>query len=134
METNYVAVLVAAIAGWLLGAAWYGILGKQWMNALGWDEEKIKGHRNNMPVTPMIMSLIALLIMAYMLAGIMAHVGPATIGIGVISGALVWLGFTITTIAVNNAFQMRNPMLTIIDGGHWLAVLVLQGAVLGFLG
>lgn len=133
METNYVAVLVAAIAGWLLGAAWYGVLGKQWMNALGWDEEKIKGPRK-MPLAVMIISLIALLIMAYMLAGIMAHVGPATIGIGVISGALVWLGFTITTISVNNAFQMRNPMLTIIDGGHWLAVLVVQGAVIGFLG
>lgn len=133
METNYVAVLVAAIAGWLLGAAWYGVLGKQWMNALGWDEEKIKGPRE-MPLAVMIISLIALLIMAYMLAGIMAHVGPATIGIGVISGALVWLGFTITTISVNNAFQMRNPMLTIIDGGHWLAVLVVQGAVIGLLG
>ncbi len=133
METNYVAVLVAAVAGWLLGAAWYGVLGKQWMNALGWDEEQISGQRK-MPLAAMIISFVALLVMAYLLAGIMAHVGPATIRIGVLSGALVWLGFTITTIAVNNAFQMRNPMLTIIDGGHWLAVLVLQGAVIGALG
>ncbi len=133
METNYVAVLVAAVAGWLLGAAWYGVLGKQWMNALGWDEEQIRGQRK-MPLAAMIISFVALLVMAYLLAGIMAHLGPATIRIGVLSGALVWLGFTITTIAVNNAFQMRNPMLTIIDGGHWLAVLVLQGAVIGFLG
>ena len=133
METNYVAVLVAAVAGWLLGAAWYGVLGKQWMNALGWDEEQIRGQRK-MPLAAMIISFVALLVMAYLLAGIMAHVGPATIRIGVLSGALVWLGFTITTIAVNNAFQMRNPMLTIIDGGHWLAVLVLQGAVIGALG
>ncbi len=133
METNYVAVLVAAVAGWLLGAAWYGVLGKQWMNALGWDEEQIRGQRK-MPLAAMIISFVALLVMAYLLAGIMAHLGPATIRIGVLSGALVWLGFTITTIAVNNAFQMRNPMLTIIDGGHWLAVLVLQGAVIGALG
>ncbi len=133
METNYVAVLVAAVAGWLLGAAWYGVLGKQWMNALGWDEEQIRGKRK-MPLAAMIISFVALLVMAYLLAGIMAHVGPATIRIGVLSGALVWLGFTITTMAVNNAFQMRNPMLTIIDGGHWLAVLVLQGAVIGALG
>ena len=132
METNYVAVLAAAVAGWLLGAAWYGVLGKQWMNALGWDEEQIRGQRK-MPLAAMIVSFVALLVMAYLLAGIMAHVGPATIRIGVLSGALVWLGFTITTIAVNNAFQMRNPMLTIIDGGHWLAVLVLQGAVIGAL-
>ncbi len=133
METNYVAVLVAAVAGWLLGTAWYGVLGKQWMNALGWDEEQIRGQRK-MPLAAMIISFVALLVMAYLLAGIMAHLGPATIRIGVLSGALVWLGFTITTIAVNNAFQMRNPMLTIIDGGHWLAVLVLQGAVIGALG
>lgn len=133
METNYVAVLAAAIAGWFLGAAWYGVLGKQWMNALGWNEEQKKGPRE-MPRAAMIISFVALLVMAYMLAGIMAHVGPATIGNGVISGAFVWLGFTITTIAVNNAFQARSPMLTIIDGGHWLAVLVLQGAVIGALG
>ena len=133
METNYVAVLVAAVAGWRLGAAWYGVLGKQWMNALGCDEEQIRGQRK-MPLAAMIISFVALLVMAYLLAGIMAHVGPATIRIGVLSGALVWLGFTITTMAVNNAFQMRNPMLTIIDGSHWLAVLVLQGAVIGALG
>jgi hypothetical protein len=35
METNYVAVFAAAIVGWLLGAAWYGVLGKQRMTALG---------------------------------------------------------------------------------------------------
>jgi hypothetical protein len=126
-------VLVAAVAGWLLGVAWYGVLGKQWMNALCWEEEQIRGQRK-MPLAAMIISFVALLVMAYLLAGIMAHLGPATIRIGVLSGALVWLGFTITTIAVNNAFQMRNPMLTIIDGGHWLAVLVLQGAVIGALG
>jgi hypothetical protein len=39
METNYVSVFVAAIAGWLLGVAWYGVLGKQWMTALGWDDK-----------------------------------------------------------------------------------------------
>jgi hypothetical protein len=93
----------------------------------------INGPRQ-IPVAAMIISFIALLTMAYLLAGIMAHMGPASVRIGVISGALVWLGFSITTMSVNNAFQMRNPMLTIIDSGHWLAVLVLQGAVIGFLG
>jgi hypothetical protein len=53
---------------------------------------------------------------------------------GVVSGVLVWFGFVITTIAVANAFQQRKPMLTIIDGGHWLAVLVVQGAIIGAFG
>jgi len=64
----------------------------------------------------------------------MGHLGPVTVRSGIISGALIWLGFVITTIAVNNAFQRRKPMLTVIDGGHWLLALVVQGAVLGWLG
>ena len=62
------------------------------------------------------------------------HIGAPSVMIGVISGAAVWLGFVITTIVVNNAFQKRTLALTVIDGGHWLAVLVLQGVVLGLFG
>jgi len=72
--------------------------------------------------------------MALMLAGIIGHLGVPNVANGVISGALVWLGFVITTIAVNNAFQHKKPMLTVIDGGHWLAVLAVQGLVLGLFG
>jgi hypothetical protein len=35
---------------------------------------------------------------------------------------------------VNNAFTGRSLMLTVIDAGHWLGVLVIIGAVIGGLG
>jgi len=133
---NYVAILGAAVASWLAGAVWYGILGKQWIAALGWSEADMTGPdgKRRMPVGPMILSFVAALVMAVMLSGLMGHLGPVTVRSGIISGALIWLGFVITTIAVNNAFQRRKPMLTVIDGGHWLLALVVQGAVLGWLG
>jgi len=120
---NYIGVLAAGVAGWLVGAVWYGVLGKAWMAALGWTEADMRGPdgKRQMPIGPM------------MLAGLIGHMGGPTLTNGVISGALVWLGFVITTIAVNNAFQRKKPMLTVIDGGHWLAVLLLQGVVLGLL-
>jgi len=133
MENNYVAVLVAALVGWMVGAAWYGILGKQWMTALEWSDEAMSGKRK-IPIAPMLIAFVALLIMAYMLSGVMAHMGPMTLRNGMISGALLWLGFSITTMTVNNAFQLRKPMLTVIDGGHWLAVLLVQGAIIGAFG
>ena len=37
----------------------------------------------------------------------------------------------ITTLSTNHGFGGHRSMLTVIDGGHWLAVLLLQGAVLG---
>ena len=133
---NYLAVFAAAVAGWLVGAVWYGVLGKQWMAALGWTEADCAGPdgKRHMPVGPMIIAFVAQLVMALMLAGLMGHMGTPSVMIGVISGALVWLGFVITTITVNNAFQKRTLALTVIDGGHWLAVLVLQGVVLGLFG
>jgi hypothetical protein len=39
-----------------------------------------------------------------------------------------------TTIGVNHAFSGASPKLTLIDGGHWLAVLVVMGAVIGAFG
>jgi uncharacterized protein DUF1761 len=133
---NYLAVLVAAIAGWLVGAIWYGVLGRPWMAALGWTAADMTSPdgRRRVPVGPMIVAFIAQLIMALMLAGIIGHMGEPNPTIGVVSGVLVWIGFVITTIAVNNAFQKRKAMLTIIDGGHWLAVLVVQGIIIGLFG
>ena len=133
---NFIAVLLAAVAGWLVGAVWYGVLSKQWIAAVGWSEADMRGlEGGRTPMGPMILAIIAQLIMALMLAGIIGHIGGmATIVTGLVSGVLVWFGFVITTIAVNNAFQRKKAMLTIIDGGHWLAVLVVQGLVLGLFG
>ncbi len=74
--------------------------------------------------------------MAWMLAGVIGHLGPGEVNLhnGVISAAFVWFGFVITTLAVNNAFQGAKRSLTLIDGGHWLGVLLLQGAVIGLMG
>lgn len=133
---NYLGVLAAAVAGWIVGAAWYGVLGSAWMAALGWTAADMTGPdgKRRMPVGPMILAFVAQIVMALMLAGIIGHLGGPNVANGVISGALVWLGFVITTIAVNNAFQHKKPMLTVIDGGHWLAVLAVQGLVLGLFG
>ena len=45
--------------------------------------------------------------MACVLAGVLRHLGPGevTLRSGIITGAFMWLGFVITTMAVNNAFR-----------------------------
>jgi len=133
---NYVAVLVAAVAGWLVGAVWYGVLGKQWMAALGWTEADITGPdgKRRMPMGPMIVAFIAQLVMALGLAGLVGHLGPITVQRGIVSGVAAWLAFVITVIAVQNGFQRHKTALTVIDGGHWLAVLVVIGAIIGAFG
>lgn len=132
METNYLAVLAAGVAGWLVGAVWYMVLGKAWMKASGKSEAEIASAKasQKMPVGPMVLSFVAQLVMALMFAGVIVHFGFQSARQGILSGALLWLGFVVTTQAVNNAFQQRKPMLTVIDSAHWLLVMLVQGAIL----
>ena len=42
---QHLAILIAAIAGWLAGAVWYMALGKQWVAAQGSTMEAFKARR-----------------------------------------------------------------------------------------
>ena len=126
---NYAAIVVAAIVGFLAGGLWYGALGKHWLAALGKSKDEMKPRPG-----PFITAAVALIVMAYVLAGTIGHLGEVDLRTGIISGAIVWAGFIATTVAVNNAFQGARLALTLIDAGHWLVVLLAMGAVIGAFG
>ena len=132
---NELGILAAGAAGWLIGALWYAALGKPWMAAQGWRsrEEMLAGRERPSPL-PFIIAFAAELVMAWVLAGIVGHLGAVTIRNGLIAAGFAWLGFVATSITVNNAFGGRRTLLTLIDGGHWLAVLLVMGAVIGAFG
>jgi hypothetical protein len=138
-SVNYLSVLVATVAAFMLGAVWYGTFSKAWIAAQGKTMESIKqeqaGKVGQMSAfLPFLIVFVSNLLMATMLYGIMKHVGPFTVRAGMISAAFCWLGFVLTTIATNYAFQGRKPMLTVIDAGYWLAALLASGAILGAFG
>jgi Protein of unknown function (DUF1761) len=128
---NYLAVLVAAIAAFVAGAVYYGALGKPWMKAA-----RINPADAKMSPVLFITSFVCELIMAWVLAGVIGHLGDgqATVTNGIVSGAFVWLGFIATTLAVNHRYQGFGWDLTIIDGAHWLIVAVLMGSIIGAFG
>lgn len=130
---NYLAVLVAAIAGFAWGAAYYMSLSRQWLAASGRTREEVQGNRSPLPF---VWSIIGLLVMAWVLAGTLGHLGPGQVTAknGVISALFIWLGFVATTMFVNNAFGGRKYVLSVIDSAHWLGVLVIQGAIIGAMG
>jgi len=132
---SYLAIVIAAVVSFLFGWLWYGVLfPKAWVEAVGKTEEELRAQGSS--PAPFIIAFIAQLVMAWVLAGVIGHLGPdeVTFRNGVISGAFIWLGFVITTLSVNHAFQGAKRELTLIDGGHWLGVLLLQGSVIGLVG
>jgi hypothetical protein len=134
---NYLAIVIAAVAAWLSGAAWYTSLAKIWTAALGTTPERVREQRQRPGAyLPFIYAFVAELIMAWVLAGLLGHFGAGQVTLlnGVESGAFCWLGFVITTLVVNYSFAYRDPRLILIDGGAWLVVLLLMGAIIGFMG
>jgi hypothetical protein len=128
---NYLAIVVAAVAAFIFGFAYYSTFGETWRKAAGLPKRP-----KNPSYTPLVVTFIAELIMAWVLAGLLGHLGggQVTLKNGVVSGAFAWLGFVITTLSVNYAFGMRKPALTVIDGAHWLLVLIIMGAIIGGFG
>ena len=136
---NYLAILIAAVLGWLAGAVYYGLLGERWVAAQGRTMEEFKAQQAAMigkfaGQIPFILAFVANLVMAWVLAGMVGHLGTVTIRSAVISGLFAWGGFVVTTMLVNNAFTGRRHMLTAIDAGYWLIALVLMGVVIGWMG
>src|SRR5689334_530023 len=110
---NYLAVVIAAVAAWIAGAVWYGLLSKPWVAAQGRTMEAFKADQAARKGSvhawlPFVLVFLAELVMAYVLAGMVGHLGTVTVRSAVISGLFVWAGFMLTIVLVNNAFAGRS--------------------------
>jgi hypothetical protein len=127
---NWLAVLLAAVASFAFGAAWYMGLSRQWLAAVGKTREQLQ-----VGYTPFIWSIAMELVMAYFVALLTPLLtGDINVVNGMIVGAHMWLGFVITTLILNHRYEGMRWSLTIIDGLHLLGVLVIQGLVIGLFG
>lgn len=127
---NYLAIVIAAVAGFFLSWGWYWLFSAVWLKALGQTKESLDRPK---PL-PFVIAAIAYLLMAWMLAGLMGHLANVTLHGGIIAAFLVWAGFVLTTTTVNQVFRGAPPALTLIDLGNWLAVLLAMGAIIGGFG
>jgi Protein of unknown function (DUF1761) len=129
MRTNYLAVFIAAVAYWLLGALWYGVLfSKPWM-AL--EHLTVEQARSVGPVIPYIVSFLLELLIAYSLAQLCIWRNANTLSRGAAVGVLVWIGFVGPITLMTYMFEMRPKTLFAINEFYPLAGLLLMGAIIG---
>jgi Protein of unknown function (DUF1761) len=131
MGNPMVAILVAGLAGWIFGAIWYGALGKAWQRAQGKDPESCKAQK--MPLAPMVVSLLTAIIMSAVLYQLLTNLGVLGVEPAALAGLTIGVGFLATSILVNNMFQQKSFVLTVIDAGHWVLAVVVEAVVLSLL-
>lgn len=129
-SVNWLAVLVAAVVGFAIGAAWYMTLGKQWQAALGKPREQL-----GQGPTPFAFGFLSELVLAYAVAvATPALFGATSLVNGLLTGLVAWVGFVMTTMILNHRYQGAPWRLTLIDGAHLLLVMLAQGLVIGLFG
>jgi hypothetical protein len=105
------------------------------MAALGVTAEQMEAAKREPGAwLPFVYAFVAELVMAWVMAGLLGHIGALSVRGGVISAAFCWVGFVLPVMLVNNTFARRDWRLLLIDGGHWLVVLLLIGAIIGAMG
>ncbi len=126
---QFVAVLVAAIAGFGTGAVWYMALSGPWIAVSG-----VRLGPDGKPVppeglSPMIVGFVAVLLVAGMMRHIFGMAGIDTAGEGLGAGLGIGAFLISPWLAMCYAFAGRSGRLTVIDGGY----AVLGCAVIGLV-
>jgi len=126
---EFLAVLVAALAGFAFGAVWYMTLSEQWMAAANIKMDA-DGKPEGDTALPYIMAAIAMVLVSGMMRHTFALSGIDTFGKGLVSGLGVGLFFISPWIMINNGYTSRPFKLTLIDGGYATFGCAIIGAVL----
>jgi len=129
---NWLAVIVAAVAGIIVGFIWYAppVFGRRWARASGIE---LPQPGEVQPMT-YVGAVVTAVVTAYVLAVLIGGLGAATLVDGVIVGVVVWLGFVATWLASGVFFERRSTEWWAINAGQAVVSLALMGAIIGYLG
>jgi len=133
METasvNFVAILVAGLAYFFLGAVWYAkpLFGKAWMQGIGKTEEQVKAAFSPLKL---VWALFGSLLAAYGIARILSWMSSVSVATGIVVGLLTGICFAFAVMTINDVMESRPKMLTAINVIYHLAGFVVMGLILG---
>jgi hypothetical protein len=127
---NHLAVLVAAVVFFALGALWYNVFSRPWLDGIGKTVEQLMKENGGSPM-PYVVGFLAIVVMCYTLGWIVQRGMEPTAGNGALTGATVAFGLIGATLALNYGFEARGITLWLINAGYVFVGLVIAGAIIG---
>jgi hypothetical protein len=127
---RHVAIWIAAIVFFVLGALWYNVLSGQWLAAIGKTVEQMAAEQARSPL-PFVIGFVAILVMCYTLGWLIERLQATTFAGGMRLGAAVALGFIGANLALNYGFEWRSVNLWMINAIYAIVGLGIAGAIIG---
>jgi hypothetical protein len=126
-HVNFLAVLVAAICQWLLGALWYNVVyAKKWKALVGYSE----GEKPKLLVLGLIASFVGDLVLSFVLVHLDQWIFADTFARGISVGILFWIGLMAPPLLTQHIFENRPFKLFAINAAYWLLAMGLGGGIL----
>jgi Protein of unknown function (DUF1761) len=129
MRMNWLAILVAAIVHWLLGAVWFTVFSKPWTAGLRMPKEELDAAMAHPNFWPYVIAFLCNLILAFVIARLLA-IGTHTLVRGLRIGILVGLAAA-AAMVTEMAFEMMGQTFMVISAGYPLVGCILMGIILG---
>ncbi len=127
VQVNYLAVLVAAVANYLIATVWYALIfPRVWQKLTGITDMKPS------PLN-IVLVFIGSLILSYVLYHSIvfgdAYVNMKGVGGGLMGGFFGWLGYIAPVTLSTKLYEKKPWGLWLLDNGFWLISLLVMGAI-----
>lgn len=115
-DLNWLAVIVAGVIYWALGALWYmALFGDAWMRSVGMDAAQAEQER--MGAGGYAVPLVSYLVLAVAVGMLARATGSDTFAEGLILGLVLGIGLAVVLIAVTAVFDPQKA-----DKGAWFYI------------
>ena len=127
LDINWLGVLLAALATFVVGGLWYSVLfAKVWQREAGVTDEQLK--RGTVRV--FVGSFLLALVMAVVLA---AFIGDGGAGFGTLAGLAAGVAWVAAALGINYLFERRTLTLFAINASYNIVAFTAMGAIIGAL-
>jgi uncharacterized membrane protein YkgB len=130
-NANYLAILVAAIAFFVLGSLWFSFLfRKPWAAEVEKSGVKLTDADKKNIGRNMILTFLYNLIAAISIAYIIYAIGVYRWMVGLKLGLICGLGFSLAATGISSAWEKRSTKLMLLDAGYALVGIAICGAII----
>ena len=130
VRVNWLAILIAAVSDWILGAVWFTVFANQWRAGLRMAPAELQQYMSHPNFWPYLIALLCSFLMAYAIARVVA--GSTTQGLfrGINAGILVGMAAAVAMVT-EMVFEIRPMPFVLISAAYPLMGCILMGIIIG---
>lgn len=130
MTVHLPALLVASLAGFLIGFLWHGpVFGKTWIALMGWTEKDIAAAKNRPMAGTMALGFVAQVVTAFVLALLARVLGLASVPEALQLAFWAWFGFIAPTFLNGVLWEGRSINLYLFNLAYYFVLFAVQSLI-----